>query len=75
VARRGRWTLRMRAGRPRRYELEASTAWLRGHVCSVALGGRELPPKAWRYSGRKRVLRAHFRAGRNAVLVAKLGRC
>jgi alpha-D-xyloside xylohydrolase len=75
VAKRGRWTLRMRASRPRRYELEASTAWLRGRVCSVALGGRKLPRRAWRYDGRQRVLRAHFRAGRRAVLVARLGRC
>jgi hypothetical protein len=71
----GRWTLRIRASRARRYDLEASTAALsasKRRVCGLALGGRPLKASKWAFDRVTRVLRARFRAGRRATLVATL---
>jgi alpha-glucosidase (family GH31 glycosyl hydrolase) len=69
--RRGEWRLRVEGRRTRRYELQASLATLRRPLrpCGVALGGRALPRRAWRWDRRARVLRASFRARRATLVV------
>ena len=65
---RGAWRLEIRGERTRTYELEASTAGLRGTAgrafvpCGLRLAGRELPRSAWTFDARARLLRATFRA-------------
>jgi sulfoquinovosidase len=68
----GRWTLRLRARRPRAVRLEAALATLRRPFTprSVRLNGRELERSAWRWSPRERVLRVRFRAERGVLSVS-----
>ena len=73
---RGAWRLEIRGERTRTYELEASTAGLRGTAgrafvpCGLRLAGRELPRGAWTFDARARLLRATFRA-RGATLAVR----
>jgi alpha-glucosidase (family GH31 glycosyl hydrolase) len=68
--RRGRWELRVRGKRRRRYALQASLATLRRpfRPCTVRLGGRAV---RFRYHRRTRVLRAAFTIRRGTVTVAR----
>lgn len=69
------WSLRV-SGRVRRtYSLQASLNTLRRRFapCSVRLGRRALPRRAWRYSRSTRVLRVRFKTRRGVVRVR--GRC
>ena len=72
----GRWTLRIRGARTRRYELEASTAGLRRRggtgafrACAVTVGGRALPRRAWRQARAGAVLTAAFTVRAATVVV------
>jgi hypothetical protein len=60
---RRRWTLAVRGTRRRTYRLQATLATLRRpfRLCTVTLGGRRLPRRAWRHDRRRSVLRATFR--------------
>jgi hypothetical protein len=70
------WDLRLRARRTHAYRLTASLATLRRpfRPCAVALDGRPLARRAWRYDRRARVLRARFRVrnGRFTVSACSL---
>ncbi len=74
VERRGRWTLRLRAARRRlhSFRIQASMATLKRPMrpCRVAIRGRRLPDKAWRFNRRTKVLRVHFRARRATLVVS-----
>ena len=73
VERRSRWTLRLRAARRRlhSFRIQASMATLKRPMrpCRVAVRGRRLPRKAWRFDRRTKVLRVHFRARRTTLVV------
>jgi hypothetical protein len=68
----GVWKLVVRSRRARRVSLEASLATLERpfRPCSVRLGRRALPRRAWSYSRRSRVLRVSFKA-RSATLAVR----
>ncbi len=72
--RRGRWTLGIQGAARHKIELEASltTAGKRLRACQVRVGGRALKEKKW--SVRKGVLRARFRAPKRSTRVAVIGR-
>ena len=72
--RRGRWSLRIRGVRKRRYTVQASLAALRARPfrpCRVTVGGRPLRRSAWTYRGRTRVLRVRFRARSTTLVVSR----
>jgi hypothetical protein len=66
----GRWALAIDDTRARRWSLQVALATLRRpfRPCEVALDGRRLPPRAWRYRPEGRVLRAGFAARRHSRL-------
>lgn len=71
--RKGRWTLRLRAKRPRTYRLQAAMGTLRRPfaVCAVSVGSRRLARRAWRFDATTQVLRARFKASKRGTLVAR----
>jgi alpha-glucosidase (family GH31 glycosyl hydrolase) len=74
-ASRGRWELRIKGKRARRYRLQAALSTMRRPFkpCRVLLAGRPLPRRAWGYAGGRGVLEARFRT-RGATLTV-LRRC
>jgi hypothetical protein len=72
-ARRGAWRLAIHGTRVRGFRLEAATAGLRSarggafEPCAVALDGRAVPKRRWRFDRRRGVLRVRFRV-RDGVL-------
>jgi hypothetical protein len=72
-ARRGRWTLRIRSGARRRYQLQASMTTLRRafRPRCVRVGGRRLPRRRWRYVRSTGVLRASFALRRGRIVVSR----
>lgn len=74
VERRGRWTLRIRGGRDRSYELQASLGTLKQRLgpCRVLIDGRRLPRSRWDYRPGREVLTASFDGARAELTV--LGR-
>lgn len=78
VARRGRWVLRIRDTRPRRWSVQAALGGLRTRwtPCRIEFDGRRLPARDWSYRRHGRVLRASFIArGGAAWLVASARGC
>ena len=68
---RDHWALSINAERPRKYHVEASTRNMRFRPCRVTVGRRVLARRGWRFDGRRRVLRADFRAPRRALLTVR----
>ena len=68
---RGSWTLRIDDTAARRWSLQAGLGALRRpfRPCEVRVDGRPLKSSMWEYDPKGRVLRATFRADRNARLV------
>ena len=69
------WALRIRAKRPRIYDLQA---WLGGlprtlRPCRVRAGSKAIPRRKWRYDRAAKVLTASFRAPRRVTL--RVERC
>jgi len=70
--RRGRWTLRIRGKRARRYEVRATLGTLRHPFVprSVRVDGRELAERAWNYRRGARVIRIRARVrGKGRIVV------
>ena len=68
---RGSWTLQITDTRPRRWSLQAGLGALQRpfRPCEVTVDGKALKSSMWEYDPKGRVLRATFRADRNARLV------
>jgi alpha-glucosidase (family GH31 glycosyl hydrolase) len=73
VARRGRWTLRIRSRTRRRYRVQASLATMSSpfRPRCVTLRGRRLPHRLWRYDRDSQVLRAGFKLRAGRLVVAR----
>jgi alpha-glucosidase (family GH31 glycosyl hydrolase) len=69
----GGWRLVVHGKRVRRYTLQASLAALSSpfRPCTVMLGGRSLPRRAWSYSRRAQVLRVSFRTRAGTLLARR----
>ena len=70
---RGSWRLRIVARTRRTYSLQASLTTLARpfRPCTVRLGGRALPRRAWSYAARTGVLRARFTTRSGVLTVSR----